>query len=79
MEWSRADDSLETYGAKVTQIKAEVGGVPTYVSFTFAEMTNTDSCSDEQITEALKSKKFKVITITHGMFLLSRLISVQEY
>jgi hypothetical protein len=30
--------------------------------------TNTDSDSDEQIVEALKSKKFKVITITHGTF-----------
>jgi hypothetical protein len=28
--------------------------------------TNTDPDSDEQIIEALKSKKFKVITITHG-------------
>jgi alanine-glyoxylate transaminase/serine-glyoxylate transaminase/serine-pyruvate transaminase len=33
-------DCLETYGAKVTQVKAEIGGVP----------------SDDQIVQALKSK-----------------------
>lgn len=42
-------DCLETYGAKVTQLKAEVGGVPT----------------DDQLVDALKSKKFKAVTITH--------------
>jgi len=67
-QWSRADDSLETYGAKVTQIKAEVGGVPTYVLHVYADGTNANIARDEQIVEALKSKKFKVITITHGTF-----------
>ena len=33
-------ECLETYGAKVTQVKAEIGGVP----------------SDDQIVQALKSK-----------------------
>lgn len=42
-------ECLETYGAKVTQVKAEVGGIPT----------------DDQVVQALKSTKFKVITITH--------------
>ncbi|CAG8575130.1 11494_t:CDS:2 [Scutellospora calospora] len=40
---------LETYGAKVTQVKAEIG----------------DSPSLEAIKEALSTKKFKAITITH--------------
>lgn len=42
-------DCFESYGTKVTQLKAPVGECP----------------SREQIAEALKSKKFKVITITH--------------
>jgi len=42
-------DCLETYGASVTQIKADIGSIPT----------------DDEIVSALKSKKFKVITITH--------------
>ncbi|CAG8719265.1 13819_t:CDS:2, partial [Acaulospora morrowiae] len=40
---------LETYGANVTQIKAEIGDRP----------------SLENIAEVLSSKKFKAITITH--------------
>lgn len=57
--------SLETYGAKVTQIKAEVGSVPKWVLARLLGIGLTDN-RDEEIIEALKSKKFKVITITHG-------------
>lgn len=42
-------DCLETYGAKATQIKAPIGGRPQL----------------PEIEEALKSKKFKAITVTH--------------
>lgn len=42
-------DCFEAYGIKVTQLKAPVGQCPTR----------------EQISEALKSKKYKVITVTH--------------
>lgn len=41
--------SLETYGAKVDQLKAPIGGVAT----------------EANVEEALKQKKYKVITITH--------------
>ncbi|KAJ9092558.1 hypothetical protein QFC21_006789 [Naganishia friedmannii] len=41
--------SLEVYGADVTQLTAPVGGSPT----------------KEQITEALKKNKYKVLTFTH--------------
>ncbi|RXK39905.1 alanine-glyoxylate transaminase/serine-glyoxylate transaminase/serine-pyruvate transaminase [Tremella mesenterica] len=42
-------DCLEAYGAKVTKITAEIGGVP----------------NDEEVIAVLKEKKFKVVTITH--------------
>ena len=42
-------ECLEAYGAKVTELKAKIGGVAT----------------DEELIGALKSKKFKVVTITH--------------
>ncbi|CAF0766939.1 unnamed protein product [Adineta ricciae] len=42
-------DCFETYGVKVTQLKAPVGQCP----------------SREQLAEALKSKKYKIITVTH--------------
>ncbi|KAL1411383.1 hypothetical protein Q8F55_002339 [Vanrija albida] len=42
-------DCLETYGAKVTQLKAPIGGV----------------VSESDLVSALKSKKFKLVTITH--------------
>ncbi|CAG8692403.1 35322_t:CDS:2, partial [Racocetra persica] len=42
-------DCLETYGAKVTQVKADIGDRPTL----------------EEIHNALVSKRFKAITITH--------------
>lgn len=41
--------SLQTYGAKVDQIKAEIG----------------DTVSQSEIVKALKSKKYKVLTFTH--------------
>lgn len=41
--------SLETYGAKVDQLKAEVGAAP----------------SQEAIESALKSKKYRLLTFTH--------------
>ncbi|KAG8854446.1 hypothetical protein FRB96_007508 [Tulasnella sp. 330] len=42
-------DCLETYGAKVTQIKANIGAAPTLA----------------EVEKALTEKKYKVITITH--------------
>ncbi|KAJ7623445.1 pyridoxal phosphate-dependent transferase [Roridomyces roridus] len=42
-------DCLETYGAKVDQIKADIGGV----------------VSQEAIESALKSKKYRLLTFTH--------------
>lgn len=42
-------DCFEAYGTKVTQLKAPVGQCPTR----------------EQIAEALKEKKYKVVTVTH--------------
>ncbi|CAF0810680.1 unnamed protein product [Rotaria sordida] len=42
-------DCLETYGAKVTQLKAPVGQCP----------------SREELVQALKAKKYKIVTITH--------------
>ena len=42
-------DCFEAYGTKATQLKAPVGQFP----------------SREQIAEALKAKKYKVVTITH--------------
>ncbi|TNY24380.1 PLP-dependent transferase [Rhodotorula diobovata] len=42
-------DCLETYGAKVTQVGAPVGGRPTV----------------EQVEEALKKEQFKLLTFTH--------------
>ncbi|KAF7965327.1 hypothetical protein HWV62_44470 [Athelia sp. TMB] len=42
-------DCLETYGAKVDQIKAEIGA----------------AVSQEEIEKALKAKKYKVLTFTH--------------
>lgn len=41
--------SLQTYGAKVDQIKAPIGA----------------AVSQEDIEKALKSKKYKVLTFTH--------------
>lgn len=41
--------SLETYGAKVDQIKAEIGA----------------AVSQEEIEKALRAKKYKVLTFTH--------------
>ena len=41
--------SLETYGAKVDSLRAEVGGVVPL----------------EEIESALKSKQYKIITVTH--------------
>lgn len=41
--------SLQTYGAKVDQIKAEIGA----------------AVSQDEIEKALKSKKYKVLTFTH--------------
>lgn len=41
--------SLETYGAKVTQIKAPVGA----------------AVRIDQLKAALKEKKYKVVTVTH--------------
>jgi len=40
---------LQTYGAKVDQIKAEVGG----------------TVKESDVESALKSKKYKIITVTH--------------
>lgn len=45
----RKNASLGTYGAKVDQLKAPIGGV----------------APESQVEEALKKKKYKVITITH--------------
>ncbi|KIM56501.1 hypothetical protein SCLCIDRAFT_132517, partial [Scleroderma citrinum Foug A] len=42
-------DCLQTYGAKVDQIKAEVGG----------------TVKESDVESALKSKKYKIITVTH--------------
>lgn len=42
-------DCFEAYGVKATQLKAPVGQCPTR----------------EQIAEALKAKKYKVVTVTH--------------
>lgn len=42
-------DCLEVYGADVTQLRAPLGGAPT----------------KEQITEALKKDKYKILTFTH--------------
>jgi len=42
-------DCLETYGAKVTQIKAHIGAAPT----------------PAEVEKALNAKKYKVLTITH--------------
>ncbi|KAH7926435.1 PLP-dependent transferase [Leucogyrophana mollusca] len=42
-------DCLQTYGAKVDQIKAEVGGV----------------VNEADVESALKAKKYKVVTVTH--------------
>lgn len=42
-------DCLETYGAKVDQVSAPVGGRPTM----------------QQVEEALKKDKYKVLTFTH--------------
>ncbi|KIJ62042.1 hypothetical protein HYDPIDRAFT_176791 [Hydnomerulius pinastri MD-312] len=42
-------DCLQTYGAKVDQLKADVGGV----------------VKESDIEAALKSKKYKVVTVTH--------------
>lgn len=41
--------SLEVYGAKITYLRAEPGARPT----------------PEAIDEALKQKKFKLVTVTH--------------
>jgi alanine-glyoxylate transaminase/serine-glyoxylate transaminase/serine-pyruvate transaminase len=49
MRISVSVSSLETYGAKVDQLKAEVGAAP----------------SQEAIESALKSKKYRLLTFTH--------------
>ena len=60
-------NSLETYGANVTQLKAPLGGVPTYVLSTISLFDSQHVCiREEQLVEALKAKTFKAITITHG-------------
>ena len=41
--------SLETYGAKATHLRAEIGTRPT----------------KEQIKEAVSAKKYKMVTVTH--------------
>jgi alanine-glyoxylate transaminase / serine-glyoxylate transaminase / serine-pyruvate transaminase len=46
---SCSDGSLQTYGAKVDQIKAEIGA----------------AVSQSEIEKALKSKKYKLLTFTH--------------
>jgi alanine-glyoxylate transaminase/serine-glyoxylate transaminase/serine-pyruvate transaminase len=45
----RRGESLETYGAKVKQVKADIG----------AAVTEVD------LESALKEKKYKVVTFTH--------------
>ena len=47
--YSVCGNSLQTYGAKVDQIKAEIGA----------------AVSQGEIEKALKSKKYKVLTFTH--------------
>jgi len=42
-------ESLETYGAKVDQVKAEIGA----------------AVSQDAIEAALKQKKYKILTFTH--------------
>ncbi|KAK4686641.1 hypothetical protein P7C73_g3481, partial [Tremellales sp. Uapishka_1] len=42
-------ECLEIYGANVTQLKAPIGGIP----------------SDDQLVSVLKTKQFKLVTITH--------------
>lgn len=49
MRCNSLSSSLETYGAKVDQIKAEIGA----------------TVSQEAIASALKSKKYKLLTFTH--------------
>jgi alanine-glyoxylate transaminase/serine-glyoxylate transaminase/serine-pyruvate transaminase len=41
--------SLQTYGAKVDQVKAEIGG----------------AVKESDIESALKAKKYKIVTVTH--------------
>jgi aspartate aminotransferase-like enzyme len=57
-------DSLQTYGAKVDQLKAAIGA----------------TVSQSEIETALKSKKYKILTFTHvdtstGMCLLIPIIT----
>ena len=41
--------SLQTYGARVDQVKAEIGG----------------AVKEADIENALRSKKYKIVTVTH--------------